>query len=63
MQAVGIVPEGIVGLSLGDLACGYIEGCFSAEEVALAAYYCGLAGLESEFTKSSMTAVGKLSRL
>jgi fatty acid synthase len=59
MQAVGIEPEGTVGLSMGDLGCGYIDGCLSAEQVILAAYYCGLAGLESEFIKGSMAAVGK----
>jgi fatty acid synthase len=61
MQAVGIEPDGIVGLSLGDLACGYISGCFSAEQVILAAYYCGRAGLESEFIKVSMAVIGKSS--
>jgi fatty acid synthase len=61
MQAVGIEPEGIVGLSIGDLGCGYIDGCLSAEQAILAAYYCGLASLESEIIKSSTAAVGKSS--
>jgi fatty acid synthase len=63
MKAVGIVPDGIVGFSLGELGCSYMDCCFSAEQVVLAAYYCGCAVLETELIRGSMAAVGKSSRL
>jgi fatty acid synthase len=61
MKAVGIEPEGIVGLSLGELGCSYIDNCFSAEQVVLAAYYCGRAILETELIRGSMATVCKSS--
>jgi malonyl CoA-acyl carrier protein transacylase len=59
MRAVGIQPDGIMGLSLGELGCSYMDNCFSAEQVALAAYYCGCALLETELIRDSMAAVCK----
>jgi fatty acid synthase len=58
---VGIEPDGFVGLSLGELGCGYMDRCFSAEQVMLAAYYCGRAVLETELIKGSMATVCKSS--
>jgi fatty acid synthase len=40
MRAVGIEPDGIVGLSLGELGCSYMDNCLSAEQVVLAAVHC-----------------------
>jgi malonyl CoA-acyl carrier protein transacylase len=61
MRAVGIEPDGIVGLSLGELGCSYVDSCFSAEQVVLAAYYCGRAVLETQLIRGSMATVGKSS--
>jgi malonyl CoA-acyl carrier protein transacylase len=61
MRAVGIEPDGFVGLSLGELGCSYVDRCFSAEQVVLAAYYYGRAVLETEFVRGSMAAVRKFS--
>jgi fatty acid synthase len=59
LRAVGIEPDGIVGHSVGELGCAYADGCFTAEQMVLAAYYRGRASLETELIKGLMAAVGK----
>jgi fatty acid synthase, animal type len=46
------------GHSVGELGCAYADGCFTAEEMILAAYSRGLASIETPFIKGSMAAVG-----
>jgi malonyl CoA-acyl carrier protein transacylase len=59
MKAAGIKPDGIVGHSVGELGCSYMDGCFTAEQMMLAAYYRGRASIETELIKGLMAAVGK----
>ena len=59
LRAVGIEPDGIVGHLVGELGCAYVDGCFTAEQMVLAAYYRGRASLETELVKGLMAAVGK----
>jgi fatty acid synthase len=59
LRAVGIEPDGIVGHSVGELGCAYVDGCFTAEQMVLAAYYHGHASLETELVSGLMAAVGK----
>jgi fatty acid synthase len=59
MRAAGIEPDGIVGHSVGELGCSYMDGCFTAEQMLLAAYYRGRASIETELIKGLMAAVGK----
>jgi len=59
LKAVGIEPDCIVGHSVGELGCAYVGGCFTAEQMVLAAYYSGRASLETELIKGLMAAVGK----
>ncbi|XP_014482327.1 PREDICTED: fatty acid synthase-like [Dinoponera quadriceps] len=40
---VGIVPDYIIGHSIGNLICEYIDGRFTVEETILMAYYMGVA--------------------
>jgi fatty acid synthase len=61
MRAVGIEPDGILGHSVGELGCAYMDSCFTAEQVVLAAYYCGRAVLETDHSKGMMATVGKSS--
>ena len=35
---LGLQPDGIVGHSVGELACGYADGSLSHSEAVLAAY-------------------------
>jgi fatty acid synthase len=60
LKAVGIQPDGILGHSVGELGCAYMDGCFTAEQMVLAAYYRGRASLETELINGLMAAVGKL---
>jgi fatty acid synthase len=59
LKAVGIEPDGFVGHSVGELGCAYADGCFTAEQMVLAAYYLGRASLETEVIKGLMAAVSK----
>jgi len=58
---VGLEPDGIVGHSVGEFGCAYVDGCFTAEQMVLAAYYHGRASLETDLIKGLMAAVGKFS--
>lgn len=58
LNELEIVPDGILGHSVGELGCSYADGCFTAEQTLLAAYYRGLASLETELINGSMAAIG-----
>jgi hypothetical protein len=60
LKAVGIEPDGIVGHSVGEMGCAYADGCFTAEQTVLAAYYVVRASLETQLIDGLMAAVGKL---
>lgn len=43
---------------LFELGCAYADGCFTAEQMILAAYSRGMASLETKKIRGSMAAVG-----
>lgn len=51
-------PDNIVGHSVGELGCAYADGCFTAEQMILAAYARGKASIEVELVQGMMAAVG-----
>lgn len=57
LRTVGIEPDRIIGHSVGELACAYADGSFTAQQTILAAYYRGLASLETDFQRGAMAAV------
>lgn len=59
LKAVGIEADGIVGHSVGELGCSYMDGSFTAEQMVLAAYYRGRASIEAKLIQGLMAAVGK----
>jgi fatty acid synthase len=59
LKAVGIEADGIVGHSVGELGCSYMDGSFTAEQMVLAAYYRGHASLEAKLIQGLMAAVGR----
>lgn len=61
LAAVGIVPDGMIGHSVGELGCAYADGCFTLEEMLLAAYYRGIASIESDLITGYMAAIGEAS--
>ncbi|XP_049870283.1 fatty acid synthase-like [Pectinophora gossypiella] len=58
LKEIGIVPDNIIGHSVGELGCAYADGCLTAEEMILSAYSRGLVSLETPFIRGSMAAVG-----
>ncbi|XP_050089071.1 fatty acid synthase [Anopheles aquasalis] len=55
---VGIVPDGMVGHSVGELGCAYADGCFTPEQTVLAAYWRGRSILDTDLIAGQMAAVG-----
>ena len=41
LTAVDIRADGVIGHSVGELGCAYADGCLTAEETVLAAYWRG----------------------
>lgn len=58
MNLLGIVPDNLIGHSIGELGCAYADGSLTAEQVVLAAYSYGLAFIETKTIYGSMADVG-----
>ncbi|XP_048467070.1 fatty acid synthase-like [Rhincodon typus] len=58
LKALGLQPDGIVGHSVGELACGYADDSLTHEEVILAAYWRGRCIKEAKLPAGAMAAVG-----
>uniref|UniRef100_A0A674ETQ4 Fatty acid synthase n=1 Tax=Salmo trutta TaxID=8032 RepID=A0A674ETQ4_SALTR len=58
LQKLGLQPDGIVGHSVGELACGYADGSLSHSEAILAAYWRGRSINEANLPPGGMAAVG-----
>ncbi|XP_071649697.1 fatty acid synthase-like isoform X2 [Temnothorax longispinosus] len=57
LTSIGVVPDFIIGHSIGELICGYADGCLTAEETILSAYFIGLALQESKIINGSMAEI------
>lgn len=58
LTSMGIVPDGILGHSVGELGCAYADGCLTAEETVLAAYWRGRCVKDANLPPGGMAAVG-----
>lgn len=58
LTSVGLKPDGIIGHSLGEVACGYADGCLSQREAVLSAYWRGQCIKDANLPAGSMAAVG-----
>jgi fatty acid synthase len=58
LNSLGIVPDYIIGHSVGEMGCSYGDGCWTAEETIMAAYTRGIASLESKSIVGAMAAIG-----
>ena len=58
LHSLGIHPDGIVGHSVGELACAYADGGLTAEEAVLCTYWRGRCVRESSLPPGAMAAVG-----
>lgn len=63
LYTLEVVPDGIIGHSVGELGCAYADGALTAEEMILCAYSRGRASLEANLIKGMMAAVGKQIKL
>ena len=59
LRAMEIVPDGIVGHSMGEVGCAYCDGCLTAEEAVLTAYWRGKCVSEGNVPPGKMAAVGR----
>lgn len=48
----------MIGHSVGELGCAYADGCFTADEMIMAAYVRGRASIETELPDGMMAAIG-----
>ena len=60
MKSLGVTPDGFLGHSLGELACGYVDGGLTLEETLKAAYWRAKCVTQANTTPGAMYAVGKL---
>lgn len=60
LTELGLEPDGIVGHSVGELGCAYADGCFTAEQMLLAAYWRGKCTEDSDLIQGSMAATGMI---
>lgn len=58
LTKLGLQPDGIVGHSVGELACGYADRSLSHSEALLAAYWRGRCIKEASLPPGGMAAVG-----
>ncbi|XP_068150522.1 fatty acid synthase [Drosophila tropicalis] len=59
LRALNIRPDGIIGHSAGELGAAYMDGCLTAEQTVLAAYWRGKSVLETpDLAEGKMAAVG-----
>ncbi|KAM6473364.1 fatty acid synthase isoform 2-T2 [Liasis olivaceus] len=58
LRAAGLQPDGIIGHSVGELACGYADHSLTHEEAILSAYWRGKCVKEAKLPPGGMAAVG-----
>ncbi|KFM59156.1 Fatty acid synthase, partial [Stegodyphus mimosarum] len=58
LKFLDIHPDGIVGHSTGELVCAYADGCCTAEQTILSAYWRGISVERSSLPEGAMAAVG-----
>lgn len=58
LRVLEIPADYFIGHSVGELGCAYADGCFTAEQMILAAYSRGMSSLETKKIRGSMAAIG-----
>lgn len=57
-KALGLEPDGIIGHSVGELACSYADGCFTEEQLIHVAYWRSILTIKHVPTDGGMAAIG-----
>lgn len=60
LNALEITPDGIIGHSVGEIACAYADGCLTAEETVLGSYYRGQVCTSLKFDDGLMAVIGNM---
>ena len=58
LEEMDLKPDGILGHSVGEIACGYADGCLTAQEAMLSAYWRGKCIEGAKLEPGAMAAVG-----
>ncbi|XP_066149955.1 fatty acid synthase-like isoform X1 [Euwallacea fornicatus] len=58
LRSIGLVPDGLIGHSVGELGCAYADGCMTHEQMILSSYSRGKASLEAVLIPGMMAAIG-----
>lgn len=58
LRSIGITPDGIIGHSVGELACAYADGCFTLEETLMTMYWRSRVFTEINVPAGAMVVVG-----
>ncbi|XP_060865504.1 fatty acid synthase-like [Metopolophium dirhodum] len=58
LRSLGINPDGIIGHSVGELACAYADGCFTLEETLMTMYWRSTVLKQIDVPAGAMVAVG-----
>lgn len=58
LRLLNLAPDLIIGHSLGELGCAYADGTITAEQMILAAYFRGVASVETKVIRGAMAAIG-----
>nr|XP_018912187.1 PREDICTED: fatty acid synthase-like [Bemisia tabaci] len=58
LASVGVVADGMIGHSFGELGCAYVDGALTAEQTVLAAYWRGRSIADSHVPSGSMAVFG-----
>jgi fatty acid synthase len=59
LRAIGIEADGLIGHSVGELICAYVDGSFSFEQTILTSFLRARSIMDSKLIKGSMAAIGK----
>ncbi len=63
MVTLGVMPDGFIGHSFGELCCAYIDGCVTAKQAMLLAYHRAVALKMSKLKDGAMAAIGKSTKI
>lgn len=58
LRSINLQFDYLIGHSLGELGCAYADGTITAEQMILAAYFRGVASVETKIIRGSMAAIG-----
>jgi fatty acid synthase len=59
VRSTGIEPDALIGISMGELTCAYIDGTVTAEQVMQVAYHTARWAQEASLPSASMAVVCK----